>query len=268
MSAVSDDSGYDFGDLGGDGGSKSIRESTIIARSEHSDPEDVPAIRFADKLVEDVLSGEKTVTVRYDFERRFEAGERVRLIDESGETFALATVATQFRSRAEWIAFGDFAGYEHLKTSASLLNGLRWHYPDAEIEAETLLDVIVFVADDRARLEVATDGGVERDQDEIDWSMYCPDCDQSVTENWDRIRDAWFCPVCDSVTYEDKEEYIEITHQTARFNREHGYGPWWDGGEETSERDEAQPGGWFVLLAILASLAMFAVAGIYNGWFL
>lgn len=69
-----------------------------------------------------------------------------------------------------------------------------------------------------------TDGGKPDE-----YPMYCPECDELVPELWDRYDEAFRCPNCKSSTYEDKEAYIEVKHATARFNKEHGYGPWWDG---------------------------------------
>lgn len=65
--------------------------------------------------------------------------------------------------------------------------------------------------------------------------MYCPACDEVVPEEWDRYDETFFCPICKSHVYESKEEYIDILHATARWQREHGYGPWWDGDEEDEE---------------------------------
>ena len=59
--------------------------------------------------------------------------------------------------------------------------------------------------------------------------MYCPECDEMVPDNWDPVDEWWRCESCGSGLYEDKEAYIEVVHSTARFNKENGYGPWWDG---------------------------------------
>ncbi len=68
--------------------------------------------------------------------------------------------------------------------------------------------------------------------------MYCPDCDDMVPENFGRIADDWKCPECGHVgLYEDKEECVEVLHAVARFNKEHGYGPWY------TETDTDHPGG-------------------------
>lgn len=71
-----------------------------------------------------------------------------------------------------------------------------------------------------------SEGGI--DQNAID-PMYCPSCDDMVPDEWDPIDENWRCPKCSSALYEDRETYIEVVHATARFNKEHGYGPWWDG---------------------------------------
>jgi len=53
--------------------------------------------------------------------------------------------------------------------------------------------------------------------------MYCPECDQLVPEWWDKYDETFACPDCRSVTYESKQEYIDVIHGVARFRREHGY---------------------------------------------
>lgn len=77
----------------------------------------------------------------------------------------------------------------------------------------------------------------KRDSEHAPPPMYCPSCDRRVPEKWDRHDEAFRCPECRSHTYEDKETYIETVHATARFNREHGYGPWWDGNGRNSDTD-------------------------------
>lgn len=79
------------------------------------------------------------------------------------------------------------------------------------------------------RGRLVTDGGTSSKAVE---PMYCPGCDEMVPDEWDPIDERWRCPRCSSTLYEDKEEYIETVHATARFNKEHGYGHWWDGDDE------------------------------------
>lgn len=101
-------------------------------------------IAFDDHHVEPILEGEKTVTIRYDFEHDLGALEQVRLVDEGGDLFAIARVTTQFESRADWVSFADFAGHERYLTTGDLLGELEEYYPDAEIAPGTVLDVIAF----------------------------------------------------------------------------------------------------------------------------
>jgi len=51
--------------------------------------------------------------------------------------------------------------------------------------------------------------------------MYCPSCEEMVPEWWDRYDETFCCPECRSLTYETKEEYIEVLHGTARWERGH-----------------------------------------------
>jgi hypothetical protein len=71
--------------------------------------------------------------------------------------------------------------------------------------------------------ELIADGG-----EEIAPPMYCPECDTAVPEYYDPETESFRCPDCDALAYEDREEYIETLHGIARWQREHGYGFWWD----------------------------------------
>jgi len=54
--------------------------------------------------------------------------------------------------------------------------------------------------------------------------MYCPGCEQMVPEHFDLTDERFRCEECGSGLYEDKEEYIQVTHATARWEKENGYG--------------------------------------------
>lgn len=49
-------------------------------------------IRFADRYIGDILTGDKTITVRYGFERSFNPGDDLALIDEDGDIFAESSI--------------------------------------------------------------------------------------------------------------------------------------------------------------------------------
>ena len=59
--------------------------------------------------------------------------------------------------------------------------------------------------------------------------MYCRNCNAWVKGVFVEGV-GWTCTVCDdSPVYESIEAMIEVDHDTALFNKMHGYGPWWDG---------------------------------------
>lgn len=88
------------------------------------------------------------------------------------------------------------------------------------------------------RPEARTDGGsdgssVTTDQaHRLDPPMYCPECDRYVREDYDPYDEGFHCPECSSSVYESKENYIEILHATARWEKENGWGAWYDGEED------------------------------------
>jgi len=73
---------------------------------------------------------------------------------------------------------------------------------------------------------------VSIDDDATEVAMYCPECEEMVPENWDRVDERWRCERCGSALYSSKDSYIQAVHATARFNKEYGWGPWYDGRHE------------------------------------
>ncbi|WP_135302615.1 ASCH domain-containing protein [Haloarcula amylovorans] len=124
-----------------------------------------PQIAFADEHVDAIMDGEKTVTVRYDFDHEFDAGDIAELTTEDGEPFTRSTIQSQFELRADWISFADFAGHQTYKTTGELLDKLSEYYPDADILPGTVLDVVVFEAGEQL----------------TDPPWYCPWCEAVIT---------------------------------------------------------------------------------------
>lgn len=109
-----------------------------------------PTIAFDDDHVEPILAGEKTVTIRYEFEHDLTPMERVRLVTTDGEAFATARVTTQCELRADWVASGVFSGHRTYTTTQDLLDELADYYPDAEFRPGTVLNVLAFHVEKRA----------------------------------------------------------------------------------------------------------------------
>jgi len=65
--------------------------------------------------------------------------------------------------------------------------------------------------------------------------MYCPGCNGPVPENYDSVDEAWRCGKCGSTLYASRGDYVGVLHGTARWEREHGYDPWYEGGDDGGE---------------------------------
>ncbi|GAB3669615.1 hypothetical protein GCM10028856_17560 [Halopiger thermotolerans] len=115
-----------------------------------------PQIRFDDRHVDPIMDGEKTVTIRYDFEHEFEQGDLVDLVNQNGHKLTTAKIVTQCELRADWIAFADFEGHRRYTTTGELLEELSEYYSDANLHPKIVLDVIVFETD-----LIMADGGLE-----------------------------------------------------------------------------------------------------------
>lgn len=116
---------------------------------------DYPAYEFAGELVDDVLAGEKTATVRLDDDRTLRPGDNIAAEHPSGREFALLRVRAAARVRA--IMALDFIASHNAQHGASdpddLLDRLAEHYPDKTegigLAPRTPVHVVVFeVVDD------------------------------------------------------------------------------------------------------------------------
>ncbi|AAM88749.1 ASCH domain-containing protein [Natrialba phage PhiCh1] len=120
-----------------------------------------PEIKFDDRHVDAIMDGEKTVTIRYEFEHEFEQGDVINLLNQNGHKLTTAKAVTQFELRADWVSFADFEGHRRYTTTGELLDELAEYYPGEPIGPETVLDVIVFETD-----LIIADGGQEPRQDD------------------------------------------------------------------------------------------------------
>jgi len=101
-------------------------------------------LRFADEYVDQLLEGEKRVTIRYDFEREYNWGHQIRFVNESGDAFAVGAVRLcETQTVAETTPI-EGPGYENYDDPEALAADLQAHYPDAEIDADTEVTVIAF----------------------------------------------------------------------------------------------------------------------------
>lgn len=89
-------------------------------------------IRFNSKHVRRILTGKKTLTVRLEFERDLHVDDRVDLLDEDGERFATATIASVGEMTALKFVDLDPDGHRSYKSVAEFAAHLREYYPDAD----------------------------------------------------------------------------------------------------------------------------------------
>lgn len=102
-------------------------------------------LRFADRYIADILRGGKTTTVRYAFERSFDPGTEVALVDEDDDKFASATVEAYIDLPVERVCDFAIGPYEPDDVD-HLVDTLRELYAvDADaIDRETYVTVILF----------------------------------------------------------------------------------------------------------------------------
>lgn len=100
-------------------------------------------LRFAKEYVDPILRGDKTATVRVGFERDFDVGDTVDLIDTDDDKFAEATVAAVFKGPVEAVVRNDFGHYEGVDPDA-FVDTLSEHYPEANVSKSTTVTAIEF----------------------------------------------------------------------------------------------------------------------------
>jgi len=100
-------------------------------------------LRFAKEYVDPILRGDKTATVRVGFERDFDVGDTVDLIDTDDDKFAEATVAAVFEGPVETVVRNDFGHYEGVDP-ADFVDTLSEHYPNQDVDGSTTVTAIEF----------------------------------------------------------------------------------------------------------------------------
>lgn len=100
-------------------------------------------LRFADEYVDPILSGEKTATVRVGFERDFDVGDTVDLVDTNDDKFAEAQVAAVFEGPVESIVRNGFGHYQGVDPD-DFVDAISEHYPDTDVTKATTVTAIEF----------------------------------------------------------------------------------------------------------------------------
>lgn len=102
-------------------------------------------LRFADEFVEPLLEGEKTHTVRYQFERPVRNGAVVDLVDERGKPFAKAKVWTVVRTNIHgaFLALDTAPELESPASPEALADSLSTYYP-ADLDRKSPVTLIRF----------------------------------------------------------------------------------------------------------------------------
>ena len=103
-------------------------------------------LAFSTHLIDKVLDGEKTATVRYDLDpERLEPGSRVELVtSREGRVFAVAYVADIIPTTVEnALSAVDAAGYQHdAETTGTLRINMNDYYDD-DIDLSTEVEVVL-----------------------------------------------------------------------------------------------------------------------------
>lgn len=102
-------------------------------------------LRFGDEFIPEVISGDHRVTLRYEFERDFDVGDEVDLIDRYDDKFGEVTIEGVFEMKIRDIpTYG--LGHDDVGRTVEEMRRL---YDDDTIDADTVVTVLLLGDVDR-----------------------------------------------------------------------------------------------------------------------
>lgn len=100
-------------------------------------------LKFDNKHIPQILSGEKTVTLRVGMgSDEFREGDPIMFCDEEGDFFAEAEVKDRSYTTVAMAARMDWDGHTDYDSADQLLDQLQGYYPDEDISPDTRLEII------------------------------------------------------------------------------------------------------------------------------
>lgn len=100
-------------------------------------------LKFDNKHIQPILSGEKTVTLRLGMDSSdFPEGHPIAFISTDGSLFAEAEVTDRGYTTVEMAAMIEFDGHRNYPDTKGLIKDLQSYYPDEEIGPKTRVDII------------------------------------------------------------------------------------------------------------------------------
>lgn len=100
-------------------------------------------LKFADPLVELILSGEKTVTWRLFDDKDLQVADMVELLTNAKEKFGEAEILSVKEKKLGEIGEADFAGHEIFANRDDMLNTYKGYYGD-RVTWDTVVKIIAF----------------------------------------------------------------------------------------------------------------------------
>lgn len=103
----------------------------------------IPRLKFADKHIEPILKGQKTLTIRRDIEPgEFDIGHRIHLCDSEGERFASAIIDDRGYTSINMAAKMVFDGHRSYRDGEELLAELESYYPEQDLDLNSHVELI------------------------------------------------------------------------------------------------------------------------------
>ena len=93
-------------------------------------------IPFDSKYVEDIKSGDKYRTVRYDWGRDIERGDIVELVDGDREVFETATIKSVIKTNIVSFANVSPPGHKQYNSPKEMVEYMEEYYSNIDVDSE------------------------------------------------------------------------------------------------------------------------------------
>ena len=101
-------------------------------------------IKFADELIDLILSGEKTTTFRLFDDKNLSEGDKLEFLRASdSKVFAHAKITKVYEKRLKDLSDEDYKGHEKYESAAQALETFRKYYGDS-VAPETIVKIVRF----------------------------------------------------------------------------------------------------------------------------
>lgn len=119
-----------------------VRNDAGLFTAKEEEAEESTQIPFHPRFEDEVASGMKRFTIRWNYQRDIQPGDTLVLVDGDRERLKVANCSLMATVPAGFLPSWQFDGHRDYTTFAELQEELEEFYPDAVIDPNTPLTVI------------------------------------------------------------------------------------------------------------------------------